>query len=56
MSFTIYVRMKKLGKSKSRDLKPVPFSLNEKPQTVRELLTGLTELLVREYNERKDEG
>lgn len=56
MSFTIYVRMKKLGRSKSRDLKPVPFSLNEKPQTVRELLTGLTELLVREYNERKDEG
>lgn len=56
MSFTIYVRMKKLGKQKSADLQPVPFVLDEKPQTVRGLLVGLTKLGVRQYNERKDEG
>lgn len=56
MSFTIYVRMKKLGKQKSGGIKTVSFQLNEKPETVRELLAGLTELLVREYNERKEEG
>lgn len=56
MSFTIYARMKKLGKQKSADLQPVPFALEEKPQTLRELLTALTELGVRQYNARKDEG
>lgn len=56
MSFTIYVRMKKPGRQKSADLQPVPFELDEKPQTVRELLVGLTKLGVRQYNERKDEG
>lgn len=56
MSFTIYVRMKKLGKQKSRDLEAVPFFLDQKPKTLQELLTGLTELLVKEYNARKDEG
>lgn len=56
MSFTIYVRMKKLGKQKSADLQPVPFVLEEKPQNLRELLTALTELGVRQYNARKDEG
>ncbi len=56
MPFTVYVRMKKLGKQKSGDLEPVPFLLEERPKTIRELLTGLTELLVRAYNERKDEG
>lgn len=56
MSFTIYVKMKKLGKQKSADLQPVPFILDRKPQTLRELLTDLTALGVRQYNERKDEG
>lgn len=56
MSFTIYVRMKKLGKQKSADLQSVPFALDEKPQTVRELLVSLTRLGVRQYNERKDQG
>lgn len=56
MSFTIYVRMKKPGRQKSADLQTVPFELDEKPQTVRELLVGLTKLGVRQYNERKDEG
>ena len=56
MSFTIYVRMKKLGKQKSANLQPVPFVLDTKPQTVRELLVSLTKLGVKQYNERKDEG
>ena len=56
MAFTIQVRMKKLGKQKSQDLQPVPFELAQKPETVRELLTSLTALGVRDYNERKDAG
>lgn len=56
MSFTIYVRMKKLGKQKSADLQPIPFELDTKPETVRELLVSLTKLGVEQYNARKDEG
>ncbi len=56
MSFTVYVRMKKLGKQKSADLQPVPFVLEESPGTLRELLTALTRLGVKQYNARKDEG
>lgn len=56
MSFTVYVRMKKLGKQKGGDLQPVPFTLEKRPDTLRELLAGLTELGVRAYNARKDEG
>lgn len=56
MPFTVYVRMKKLGKQKSRDLQPVPFTLEKRPDTLRDLLAGLTELGVRAYNARKDEG
>lgn len=48
MSYTIYIRIKKS--------QPVPFELDEKPQTVRELLVSLTRIGVRQYNERKDEG
>ena len=53
MAFTIQVRMKKLGKQKSQDLQPVPFELAQKPETVRELLTSLTALGVKDYNTRK---
>lgn len=56
MSYTIYVRMKKLGKQKNAGLQPVPYDLEEKPGTVRELLTALTVLGVKQYNARKDEG
>lgn len=56
MSFAIYARMKKVGKQKKEDLRPVPFVLERQPGTVRELLVLLTELGVREYNARKDEG
>lgn len=38
------------------DIAPAMFELDEKPQTVRELLVNLTRLGVRQYNERKDEG
>lgn len=56
MSFTVCVRMKKLGKQKSADLQPVPFVLEERPATLRELLIALTKLGVQQYNARKDEG
>lgn len=56
MSFTISVRMKKLGKQKRADLQSVLFNLDEKPDTVRALLVSLTRLGVRQYNERKDTG
>lgn len=56
MSFTVHIKMKKLGKQNRVDIAPVVFELDEKPQTVRELLVNLTKLGVRQYNERKDEG
>ena len=56
MSFTIYVRMKKPGRRMLKELPPTSFVLNEKPETLRELLVGLTELGVKDYNARKDEG
>ncbi len=56
MSYTIYVRMKKIGKQKAAALQPVPYTLGQKPGSVRELLTALTILGVKQYNERKDEG
>lgn len=56
MPFTIHVRMKKLGKQRPGTLAPIPFSLEQKPGTVRELLTALVVLGVRDYNARKDEG
>lgn len=56
MSFTIYVKMKKPGRRMNKDLHPVPFVLETRPGTVRELLLDLTELGVKDYNERKDEG
>ena len=56
MSYTIRARMKKAGKQKKESLIPVPFELPKRPDTVRELLTALTELSVKEYNERKDQG
>ncbi len=56
MSFTIYARMKKLGKQKKADIVPVPFVLEKKPECVRDLLDGLVRLGVRDYNARKDAG
>ncbi len=56
MSFTVYVRMKKLGKQKKEALAAVPFVLPEQPTTLRELLTALVELGVDDYNARRDTG
>lgn len=56
MAFTIYARMKRLGKQKKADLEVLPFVLKQKPESVKELLTELVELGVREYNERKESG
>lgn len=54
--YTIYARMRKLGKKNRGAVDPVAFELEEKPLTVRELIAGLTKLGVKAYNERKDEG
>ncbi len=56
MSYTIYVRMKKPGKKMNREAPAVAFDLDRRPETLRELLSGLTELGVRDYNARRDEG
>ena len=56
MSFEVHVRMKKPGRRMSKELPPVSFALDKRPETVRELLLGLTELGVRDYNARRDEG
>ena len=56
MSYTIQVRMKKLGKQRANSLVPVPFVLESRPQTTRDLITALTALGVKNYNARKDEG
>ena len=56
MAFTIYAKMKRVRKQKKEDLLPVPFELEKRPDTVRELVTALVRLSVSEYNERKDEG
>lgn len=54
--YIIRVRMRKLGKKNREAVEPVEFTLKEKPGTVRELITGLVKLGVKEYNERKDTG
>lgn len=56
MKVTIYVRMKRLGRQRSRQLQVVPFALDHKPKTLQELLIALTELGVKDYNARKEEG
>lgn len=54
--YIIRVRMRKLGKKNRGAVEPVEFTLGEKPGTVKELITGLVKLGVKEYNERKDMG
>lgn len=55
MAFTIYARMKRAGKQKKAELAPVPFELERRPETVRELLVLLVQQSVQEYNARKEE-
>lgn len=40
MAFTIYAKMKRVGKQKKEDLLPVPFELEKRPDTVREACDG----------------
>lgn len=56
MAFIIYARMKRVGKQRQAELPPVPFELERRPDTVRELLVSLVQLLVLEYNGRREEG
>lgn len=56
MSYTVYAKMKKLGRQKKETLEPVPFVLKTQPKTLRELLTALVELLVEDYNARGEEN
>ena len=54
MSFTVYVKMKKLGKQRGNAPAPVPFVLDKQPGTVRELLTELVCFGVKAYNEKRE--
>lgn len=54
--YIIRVRMQKLGKKGRGTVEAVEFTLKEKPGTVKELITELVKLGVKEYNERKDTG
>lgn len=54
--YTIYVRMRKLGKKNRETVAPTAFSLERRPETAKELITALVRLGVRDYNARKDEG
>ena len=56
MAFTIYASMKQVGKQKKEAFIPVPFELEQRPETVRELIISLVRLSVLEYNGRRDEG
>ncbi len=55
MSETIYVRMKKPGRER-RGTKPVPIVLEQRPDTLREMLVALVTQGVEEYNARRDDG
>lgn len=54
--YIIRVKMQKPGKKGRGTVEPVEFTLKEKPGTVKELITELVKLGVKEYNERKDTG
>ncbi|MCI9103908.1 MAG: hypothetical protein HFG47_11495 [Lachnospiraceae bacterium] len=56
MPYTIYAKMKRMGRQRKEELTPVRFELEKKPDTVREFFSALVELGVKEYNERKDQG
>lgn len=54
--YTIWVRMRKLGKKNRDSIAPVAYELPEKPETVRELIIELTKQGVAAYNAREDKG
>ncbi len=55
MAYIVYVKMKKLGRQRGA-IEPVPFQLDKKPDVLFDLLAGLTEAGVKDYNERKEES
>ena len=54
--YTIWVRMRKLGKKNREAIAPVAYELPARPKTVRELITELTKQGVAAYNAREDKG
>lgn len=54
--YQINVRMRQLGKKNQAAVEPVPFLLDRQPETVKDLITALVCLGVREFQERKDIG
>lgn len=55
-TFTVHVRVKKMGKQKKEHLEPAPYVLDARPNTLRDLIVGLVEQGVKAYNERRDVG
>lgn len=54
--YTIWVRMRKLGKKNRDAIAPVVYELPSRPETVCELLVELTKQGVAAYNAREDKG
>lgn len=54
--YTIWVKMRKLGKKNRDSIAPVAYELEQRPSTVRELITELTKKGVEAYNAREDKG
>lgn len=55
-TFTVHVRVKKIGKQKKEHLEPVPYILDARPDTRRDLIAGFVEQGVKAYHERRDEN
>ncbi len=47
MPYTIYAKMKRMGRQRKEELTPVRFELEKKPDTVREFFSALVELGVK---------
>lgn len=56
MSFTVMVRMKRVGRQMKDALSAVPVELSQKPETVNDLLIALTRHSVEAYNNRREDG
>lgn len=54
--YTIWVRMRKLGKKNRDAIAPVAYEVPKRPETVRELIIELTKQGVAAYNAREDKG
>lgn len=54
--YTIWVRMRKLGKKGREVIEPVAYKLSARPETVQNLIVELTKQGVAAYNAREDKG